>query len=280
MAKSPGMSYITLSKSLGAPEATTPRFAASPVKELLKTPLSLEPAFHRGNHGPGVLPAGRNQRDIPKTVGSRKAEERRETGPAPKEAAGAEQPESDESLMARLAGNEQSALQALLDRYSRVITGVIFNVVRDEGEAEEVLNEVFLHSWNNASQYSPAKGKALGWLVTMARRRGIDRLRKRQRYCRATERLEVEVRNNPGAWISGRDTAREAESADVRRFIREKMENLPIMQREAIEFTFYKGMSQREIAAVTGIPLGTVKTRIELGLKKLAAALQPLGRGL
>jgi len=186
--------------------------------------------------------------------------------------------ESDESLMARLAQNQPGALEALFGRYSKVIIGVIYNVVRDETEAQEVLNEVFLHSWNHAEQYSPEKGKALGWLVTMARRRGIDHLRKRQRYARATERLELEVKNNPQAWVSTVDAASETEQADVREVIRAKLAELPPLQREAIELSFYKGLSQREIAALTGIPLGTVKTRIELGLRKLSSALYGLGR--
>lgn len=185
--------------------------------------------------------------------------------------------ESDEDLMARLACCEQSALETLLDRYSRIITGVIFNVVRDEAETEEVLMEVFLHSWKNAALYSPAKGKALGWLVTMARRRGIDRLRKRQRYSAATDRLQVEVEHDPEAWISSRHNAeKDTECSDLRTFIKAKLAELPEAQRNAIELTFYKGMSQREIAAQTGIPLGTIKTRIELGLKKLSTSLQSL----
>ncbi len=186
--------------------------------------------------------------------------------------------ESDEDLMARLARNEHSALETLLDRYARIITGVIFNVVRDEAETEEVLMEVFLHSWKIASQYSPAKGKALGWLVTMARRRGIDRLRKRQRYSAATGRLQVAVEHDPEAWIAPQNAEKDTECSDLRSFIRAKLNDLPVAQREVIEFTFYQGMSQREIAAQTGIPLGTVKTRIELGLKKLSTSLHTLSK--
>jgi len=136
--------------------------------------------------------------------------------------------------------------------------------------------EVFFEAWNNATKYSAEKGKALGWLVTMARRRGIDRLRKRQSYSRATDRLQVEVEHDPEAWISGRDPDGDTERADVRAFIRAKMLELPAFQREAIEYAFFKGMSQREIAAHTGIPLGTIKTRIELGLKKLSVSLEVL----
>ncbi len=182
--------------------------------------------------------------------------------------------ESDEGLMARLVEQEAEALEALFGRYSKVIAGVIYNVVRDEAETEEVLNEVFLHTWNQAATYSPDKGKALGWLVTMARRRGIDRLRKRQRYAKARERFEVEELGDPLRTQAHVDTSVETEEADLREFIEMKIEELPPAQGQVIRLAFYCGMSQREIAAQTGIPLGTVKTRIELGLRKLSVSLR------
>ena len=182
--------------------------------------------------------------------------------------------------MTRVASGESPALEKLFDRHAGVIKSVIFKIIHNEAEAEDVLMEVFFEAWNGASKYSAQKGKALGWLVTMARRRGIDRLRKRQSYSRATDRLQVEVEHDPEAWISGRDASGGGERADVRSFIQSKLLELPRFQREAIEFAFFKGMSQREIAAHTGIPLGTIKTRIELGLKKLSATLEVLGREL
>lgn len=188
--------------------------------------------------------------------------------------------ESDEVLMTRVADADADALAKLFDRHSGVIKSVIFKIIHNEAEAEDVLMEVFHEAWNGASKYSAAKGKALGWLVTMARRRGIDRLRKRQSYSRATDRLQVEVEHDPEAWISGRDPNGDTERADVRAFIRARLLDLPPFQRDAIELAFFKGMSQREIAAHTGIPLGTIKTRIELGLKKLSAALEIIAREL
>lgn len=188
----------------------------------------------------------------------------------------AENEETDEELMTRVAGSEPKALEKLFDRHAGVIKSVIFKIIHNEAEAEDVLMEVFYEAWNGASKYSAAKGKALGWLVTMARRRGIDRLRKRQSYSRATDRLQVEVEHDPEAWVSGRDPEGDSERADIRAFIRARLLELPPFQRDAIELAFFKGMSQREIAAHTGIPLGTIKTRIELGLKKLSASLEIL----
>ena len=187
-----------------------------------------------------------------------------------------ENEENDEVLMTQVAAGDSRALEELFDRHAGVIKSVIFKIIHNEAEAEDVLMEVFFEAWNNATKYSAEKGKALGWLVTMARRRGIDRLRKRQSYSRATDRLQVEVEHDPEAWISGRDPDGDTERADVRAFIRARMQELPPFQREAIEYAFFKGMSQREIAAHTGIPLGTIKTRIELGLKKLSISLEVL----
>jgi len=184
--------------------------------------------------------------------------------------------ETDETLMTRVGRGDARALEEIFDRHAGVIKSVIFKIIHNEAEAEDVLMEVFFEAWNNAAKYSAEKGKALGWLVTMARRRGIDRLRKRQSYSRATERLQAEVEHDPEAWISGHDPEDGTERADIRAFIRARMAELPAFQREAIEYAFFKGMSQREIAAHTGIPLGTIKTRIELGLKKLSLSLEAL----
>ncbi len=203
-------------------------------------------------------------------------EERSHTRRAPRPLLDGE--DTDEILMTKVANGEPKALETLFDRHSGVIKSVIFKIIHNEAEAEDVLMEVFFEAWNGASKYSAAKGKALGWLVTMARRRGIDRLRKRQSYSRATDRLQVEVEHDPEAWVSGRDPDGDSEKADVRAFIKAKLLELPPFQRDAIELAFFKGMIQREIAAHTGIPLGTIKTRIELGLKKLSASLDILGR--
>ncbi len=187
---------------------------------------------------------------------------------------------SDEALMVGLARRQPGALRQLVRRYASVLHGVIYSVIHNEAETQEVVNDVFLHSWKNASHYSPDKGKPLGWLVTMARRRGIDRLRKRERYHRATGRLETEIRHDPSAWVSTHDASRDAQADDLRQIVRRKVDALPPFQRQAIRFAFYKGMSQREIASATGIPLGTIKTRIELGLQKLSVSMRGLRREL
>lgn len=214
-------------------------------------------------------------RPVEEAIHEIEEEETKETRPRRSRRTLAPGEESDEVLMTAVAGGDAAALEKLFDRHAGVIKSVIFKIIHNEAEAEDVLMEVFHEAWNGAAKYSAAKGKALGWLVTMARRRGIDRLRKRQSYSRATDRLQVEVEHDPEAWVSGRNPE-DGEKADVRAFINSKLQELPPFQREAIELAFYKGMSQREIAAHTGIPLGTIKTRIELGLKKLSASLDVL----
>ena len=182
---------------------------------------------------------------------------------------------SDEALMQAITERKQHALGELYQRYGKTLKAVIAHVVHEEAEADDVLQEIFLQIWKEAANYSPHAGKPLGWVVTLARRRAIDRLRRRQAYCRAKDRFETHVEQQPDAWVNNRidhDLAR----ADIRRFLERQMTGLPTYQREAIELSFFEGLSHREIAAATKTPLGTVKTRLELGLRKLTSGVRPL----
>lgn len=178
---------------------------------------------------------------------------------------------TDEALMEALVKRHSYALEILFDRYAGVVKAVIFKTLNNEAETEDLLSEVFLEVWNQAAKYSSKKGKPLGWVVTIARRRAIDKLRSRTAYQRATDRFEKEVHETTGEAVRGSDD--DIVRSDLREMLDGLLSELPEAQREAVELAFYKGMSQREIAAYTGTPLGTIKTRIELGLKKLSAAL-------
>jgi RNA polymerase sigma-70 factor (ECF subfamily) len=112
-------------------------------------------------------------------------------------------------------------------------------------------------------------------MVTLARRRAIDGLRKKQAYARAEERLQSETEQQPDAWVHN-TTEQEISFGDTRVLVRQVISGLPPAQRQAIELAFFRGMSQREIAANTNTPLGTVKTRLELGLKKIYEGLKEL----
>lgn len=182
---------------------------------------------------------------------------------------------SDETLMQAITHREQYALAELYGRYGKTLKAVITHVVHEEAEADDVLQEIFIQIWKDAANYSPLAGKPLGWVVTLARRRAIDRLRRRQAYGRAKDRFEESVEDQPAAWKHKR-VEQDISRADIRHFLQRQMSNLPPYQREALELSFFQGLSHREISTRTGTPLGTVKTRLELGLRKLTNGIRPL----
>jgi RNA polymerase sigma-70 factor (ECF subfamily) len=182
---------------------------------------------------------------------------------------------SDLELMEAIKAGDPDALSQLYDRYNGIVKALILRVIHNETEADDLLQEIFMEIWNQAKNFSAQKGKPLGWMVTLARRRAIDGLRKKQAYARAGERLQNETENQPDAWVQN-VTEAEITRGDTRQLIRKVIESLPVAQQEAVELAFFQGMSQREIAAKTNTPLGTVKTRLELGLKKIYDGLKEL----
>lgn len=179
----------------------------------------------------------------------------------------------DLELVNGLVNQEPDALTRLYGRYGTALKAVIMKVLHDETEAEDVLQEVFLQVWDRAMHYSAEKGKLLSWLSTVARRRAIDRVRQTCAYRRATDRFEV-VSRHPDKEMDEIHTVEcQAQHHDVRELIDRQLDLLPDSQREAICLAYLEGHSQREIASMTHTPLGTVKTRIELGLKKLSHAI-------
>jgi RNA polymerase sigma-70 factor (ECF subfamily) len=181
----------------------------------------------------------------------------------------------DEMLMQEITQRRQQALKELYSRYARSLRALIGSVVHEESEADDVLQESFLQIWREAHHYSPKAGKPLGWVITIARRRAIDRVRRRDSYRRAKQRFEDEIKPQAQTVRSGR-TETEVTQSDLRRFLGRQMETLPAVQREAVELAYFSGLSQREIAATTNTPLGTVKTRLQLGLRKLTQGVRPL----
>jgi RNA polymerase sigma-70 factor (ECF subfamily) len=175
-------------------------------------------------------------------------------------------------LMASLQKGEAQALSGFCSHYRRLLHTVAMSVVHNSYDAEEVLQDVFLHVWNRAANYSAEKGKVTGWIVMLTRRRAIDRLRQQGSYRRATDRYESEyARENEG--VPRSKGAQEACLSDLRTLLKQQLQRLPPAQKQVIEMTYFDGLSQREIAAAIQQPLGTVKTRIELGLRKLANML-------
>ena len=182
---------------------------------------------------------------------------------------------SDVDLMLGIQSGDADALSQLYDRYNGIMKALILRIIHNETEADDLLQEVFMEIWNQAKNFSAEKGKPLGWMVTLTRRRAIDALRKKQAYARAEERLQAQPEQQPIAWVQN-TTENDIEAGDTRALMAKVINSLPEAQQQVIELAFFQGMSQREIASHTNIPLGTVKTRLELGLKKIYDGLKDL----
>ena len=179
---------------------------------------------------------------------------------------------TDEVLMERIQARDDNAIAILYRRHTPLLRSVIGRILNNDCDVDDLLQVVFLEVWRQAAHYDEAKGKALGWIVTLARRRAIDKVRTMQTYFRAHERLREEPEPAPHL---GADE--EAAASDTAKIFTRVIATLPAPQREALDFAFYRGFSQREIAAHTGIPLGTIKTRLELALRKVRTAIVAIG---
>lgn len=182
---------------------------------------------------------------------------------------------TDEQLMAAIREQDEAALATLYKRHKALLRTIVGRVVNNDSDADDLVQEIFCEVWRLAANYSEEKGKALGWLVTLARRRAIDKLRKKQAYQRAEDRLTVETQNSAsGDYHSADDDAVASDRAEI---LQRVINTLPEAQRDALLMAFYRGMSQRQIAAETGIPLGTIKTRLDLAVRKVRTAILTLG---
>jgi len=179
---------------------------------------------------------------------------------------------SDAELMEAVGRRESDAIQEIYKRYESTLRSVIQSVLHDEGETDDTLNDVFLQLWDQSDRYDAAKGLH-GFLVTMARRRALDRLRRRLAYRRATDRFEIEAK---AMYANETRTHDLPPNSDLLDLLHRIIDTLPILQQEVVNLTFFEGLSQREIAASKSIALGTVKTRLQLAHKKLFNQLAPL----
>lgn len=177
---------------------------------------------------------------------------------------------NDRALSDRLAKGDKQALAEIYTAHGSVVFAVSLRLLRDRAEAEELVQETFLEAWRRAAQYQPERANVAAWLVTIAKSRAIDRLRSRST---AQRTLDVERREQS---FGERAPDEAIDGARTRAVVREKVAQLPAEQRALLELAWDEGLSQSEIAAKTGLPLGTVKTRTRTALLKLHAELKSL----
>jgi RNA polymerase sigma-70 factor (ECF subfamily) len=180
----------------------------------------------------------------------------------------------DERLMQRLFYRDLEAFRALYNRYSSLVYSTSLRVVRDAQLAEDMVQEIFLRIWRKPESYLPQKGRFVTWLTSVTRNRAVDEIRSRNRRFRhETASPEEQERELPGPERD--DPALTAELSDQRRLVLAALSGLPPEQRQIIQLAYFGGLTQAEIAQRLSQPLGTVKTRIRLGMQKLRAALTP-----
>jgi RNA polymerase sigma-70 factor (ECF subfamily) len=185
---------------------------------------------------------------------------------------------ADVALLDRIARRDQAGLAELYDRHCRLLFSLILRILRDRGEAEDVLQEVFVRVWDRADSYNASLGTPAAWLVRISRNRAIDRLRSRTVRA-AVQAPEVERPEQARDPAPNADPEQFAASSEERRAIVDALAALPPEQRLLIESAFFEGYTQSELAERFDLPLGTVKTRIRTGMQSLRRSLATLGGG-
>ena len=176
---------------------------------------------------------------------------------------------SDEALLALCSRADENALGELYDRYGRVAYGLALRIVRDRALAEDAVQEAFLAVWRSAGAFLAEQGKPSTWILTLVHRRAVDLVRREER--RRADPLDDT--DQP----TGEATDEEAWLRAQRQVVQEALRKLPPEQREAIELAYYGGFTQSELAEKLGLPLGTIKSRMFTGLKRLRELLAESG---
>jgi RNA polymerase sigma factor (sigma-70 family) len=179
----------------------------------------------------------------------------------------------DGQLVQLVAERDDGALEALYDRYGKVAYSLARRVLTDESLAQDVVQEVFLSLWRNAGRFDAGRGTVATYLLSMTHHRAVDVVRREENQRRrrtSDEVLEFEPDPAPGVEA-------EAEATERRTEVRAALAQLPPAQREALALAYFGGYTQREVASLVGVPLGTVKTRMAAGMRKLKEVLQAAG---
>ncbi len=178
--------------------------------------------------------------------------------------ASSETSQEDNELLRRVKSGDQDAMAVIFRRYGGAVFSVALRILRDPGQAEDVMQEILFQLWKSSDSFVQGRGSLGAWLVVVARNRSIDALRRRK----PTDSVEDVVLASP------QNLASEAERNTMILKVRSYMLGLPPEQQKSIEMAFFEGLSHTEIAAKTGDPLGTVKTRIRLALLSLRKELE------
>ncbi|MEM8675172.1 MAG: sigma-70 family RNA polymerase sigma factor [Cyanobacteria bacterium P01_G01_bin.67] len=178
----------------------------------------------------------------------------------------------DTALMQRIAQQDQVALSLLYDRYARVMYSLAYKMLGNAEEAEEVVLDMFSQVWRTAERYDSQRGRTDSWLFLLTRSRALDRIRRRQRKANVIEASTIAAKVS--LTTSGMTPEEALMITDRRQQVKMALAQIPPEQRQVIELAYYQGLSQSQIAKQTGISLGTVKTRVRLGLSKLKQLLQ------
>jgi RNA polymerase sigma factor (sigma-70 family) len=180
----------------------------------------------------------------------------------------------DGELVELVAQKDAGALEALYERYGRPAYSLARRILTDETLAQDVVQEVFLSLWRDAHRFDAGRGTVATYLLSMTHHRAVDVVRREEKLRRwrtSDEGLELEA--DPKVRVED-----EVLTTERRAEVRAALGELPAAQREALLLAYFGGYTQREVAALVGVPLGTVKTRMAAGMRKMKAALRDAGR--
>lgn len=180
----------------------------------------------------------------------------------------------DTDLLALIAKGDRRAFGRLYDRSAPILFALLARILSDREEAEDLLQEVYAEVWRKSVRYDERRGSPMAWLVTLTRSRAIDRLRARASRGHA---VTDSIDETPLAETQGHDPTpfEQRADAETRTLVMKALMELPAAQRQALELSYYEGLSHSEIAVRLKEPVGTIKTRIKLGMSKLKISLQP-----
>lgn len=184
---------------------------------------------------------------------------------------------TDIDLLNAVAKKDRSALSTFYDRHSAGLYGLALKILRDEALAQDVLQDLFLFLWESADRFTERRGSPVGWMMISCRNRCIDKLRQKERRQKRSvnldettlQSIEMNESESPLEFVHQKE---------VQKVVTRALEGLPEEQRVPIEMAYFKGMSQSEIAKDLNLPLGTVKTRIRLGMQKLKDSIADLAK--